>query len=30
MDGYVSRCAKAMLDEVGIAEFNAILQRTGL
>jgi hypothetical protein len=27
MDRYVLRRAKAMLDEVGIAEFNAILQR---
>ncbi len=26
---YVLRRAKAMLDEVGIVEFNAILQRTG-
>jgi hypothetical protein len=28
MDRYVLRRAKAMLDEVGIVEFNAILQRT--
>jgi hypothetical protein len=27
MDRYVLRRAKAMLDEVGIVEFNAILQR---
>jgi hypothetical protein len=28
MDGYVLRRARAMLDEVGIVEFNAMLQRT--
>jgi hypothetical protein len=28
MDRYVLRRAKAMLDEVGIVELNAILQRT--
>jgi hypothetical protein len=28
MDGYVLRRAKAMLDEVGIVELNAILQKT--
>ena len=28
LDGYVLRRAKAMLDEAGIVEFNAILQRT--
>ena len=28
MDGYVLRRAKAMLDEVGALEFDAILQRT--
>jgi hypothetical protein len=28
MDGYVLRRARAMLDEVGIVELNAILQRT--
>jgi hypothetical protein len=28
MDGYVLRRAKAMLDKVGIMEFDAILQRT--
>jgi hypothetical protein len=27
MDGYVLRRARAMLDEVGIVEFNDILQR---
>jgi hypothetical protein len=27
LDGYVLRRAKAMLDEVGAVEFNAILQR---
>jgi hypothetical protein len=27
MDGYVLRCARAMLDEVGIVEFNEILQK---
>jgi hypothetical protein len=27
MDGYVLRRAKAMLDEVGIVEFNEILQK---
>jgi hypothetical protein len=27
LDGYVLRRARAMLDEVGIVEFNAILQR---
>jgi hypothetical protein len=27
MDHYVLRRARAMLDEVGIVEFNAILQR---
>ena len=26
MDGYVLRCARAMLDEVGDVEFNAILK----
>jgi hypothetical protein len=28
LDGYVLRRARAMLDEVGIVELNAILQRT--
>jgi hypothetical protein len=28
MDRYVLRRARAMLDEVGIVEFNAILQKT--
>jgi hypothetical protein len=28
MDGYVLRRARAMMDEVGIVEFNDILQRT--
>lgn len=28
MGGYVLRRAKTMLEEVGIMEFNAILQRT--
>jgi hypothetical protein len=28
MDGYVLRRARAMLEEVGIEELNAILQRT--
>ena len=28
LDGYVLRRARAMLDEIGIVEFNAILQRT--
>jgi hypothetical protein len=27
MDGYVLRRAKAMVDAIGIVEFNAILQR---
>jgi hypothetical protein len=27
MDGYVLRRARAMIDEIGIVEFNAILQR---
>jgi hypothetical protein len=29
MDGYVLRRARAMVDMVGVVEFNAILQRTG-
>jgi hypothetical protein len=29
MDGYVLRRAKAMVDEIGVVEFNAILQGTG-
>jgi hypothetical protein len=29
MDRYVLRRARAMLEEVGIVELNAILQRTG-
>jgi hypothetical protein len=29
MDGYVLRRAKAMVDEIGVVEFNAILQGIG-